>query len=195
MVVAQEGMSASNNFKVTVTSGSKGDFFNIGQITSMLGQQFLNGRRIQPSLSNGRRTLCHYPPDMEASPSVYDDSLLFESRGFVQNSFMHGLNPREFFFHAMTGREGITDTAMKTATSGYIQRRMIKLTEDVQIQYDQSVRGVKRNVIQFLYGHSGLDPSMSAFVNGKECTTHVDRLAKRFNTQFENQQLKGRSTT
>ena len=84
-------------------------------------------------LNKGKRTLPHYPFDL---PKEKD----YESKGFIKNSFSHGLNPREFFFHAMTGREGITDTGMKTATTGYIQRKMVKVAEDFNVKYDGTVR-------------------------------------------------------
>ena len=123
-----------NNFLSTVTSGSKGDFFNIAQITGLLGQQNFSGARIEPSLNNNTRTLPHYPFHKLSKEVEY------ESRGFIKNSFIHGIDPREFWFHAITGREGVTDTAMKTAQSGYIQRRMVKIGEDIQVKNDVTVR-------------------------------------------------------
>jgi DNA-directed RNA polymerase beta' subunit len=106
MKIAKDAMSPTNNFLSTVYSGSKGDFFNIAQLTGLLGQQNLFGKRVQPTLSNGKRTLPHYPFDKMDNEDEY------ESRGFVRHSFIEGLNPQEFFFHAMSGREGICDTAM-----------------------------------------------------------------------------------
>ena len=112
MSIAQKALEEDNNFLATVISGAKGDYFNIAQITGLLGQQNLNGERIQPLLSNYKRTLPHYPFEKEE----YSEDMQFESSGFIRSSFIHGLNPREYFFHAMTGREGITDTAMKSVT-------------------------------------------------------------------------------
>ena len=103
MKIAKDAMSPTNNFLSTVYSGSKGDFFNIAQLTGLLGQQNLFGKRVQPTLSNGKRTLPHYPFEKMDSEDSY------ESRGFVRHSFIEGLNPQEFFFHAMSGREGICD--------------------------------------------------------------------------------------
>ena len=77
--------------------------------------------------------------------------------GFVENSYLRGLTPQEFFFHAMGGREGLIDTAIKTASTGYIQRRLVKAMEDVTLQYDGTVRNSLGDVIQFLYGEDGLD--------------------------------------
>src|SRR6185437_5550518 len=80
-----------------------------------------------------------------------------ESRGFVENSYLRGLTPQEFFFHAMGGREGLIDTAVKTSETGYIQRRLVKAMEDVMVQYDSTVRNSTGDIIQFLYGEDGID--------------------------------------
>ena len=74
-----------------------------------------------------------------------------------QNSYLKGLTPQEFFFHAMGGREGLVDTAVKTAETGYIQRRLVKAMEDVMVQYDASVRNALGEIIQFVYGEDGMD--------------------------------------
>jgi hypothetical protein len=79
-----------------------------------------------------------------------------ESRGFVQNSYLMGLTPQEFYFHAMGGREGIIDTAIKTSETGYIQRRLIKSLEDITVCYDGTVRNSAGCIIQFLYGEDGM---------------------------------------
>ena len=101
--IAKDSLSKNNNFLSTVQSGSKGDFFNIAQIAGLLGQQNLKGRRVPLSLNHGKRSLPHYPfgemiPEME-----------YESRGFIDRGFLRGLTPRQFYFHAMSGREGICD--------------------------------------------------------------------------------------
>lgn len=177
--IAKGSLDKSNNFLTTVQSGSKGAVFNIAQITGLLGQQNLKGRRVPLYLSQGRRTLPHYPfgelpPEME-----------YESRGFIASSFIHGLNPREFYFHAMSGREGISDTAMGTATSGYMQRRIVKLTEDIKIQYDGTVRDIVGNIYQVAYGETGIDPSRTVKVEGKQEICDVSRIVARLNMQHE----------
>lgn len=182
MNIAQKALRPDNNFIKTVVSGAKGDYFNIAQITGLLGQQNLNGQRIHPSLSNNKRTLPHYPID----PSQYTDDMRYESRGFIKSSFTKGLSAREFYFHAMTGREGITDTAMKTATSGYIQRRMIKLAEDIQIKYDGTVRNSNGNIIQFCYGDNNLDPVHTIFHKSSQpFACNVERLVHQLNNRAE----------
>jgi DNA-directed RNA polymerase beta' subunit len=103
MKIAKESMNKDNNFLDTVGSGSKGDFFNIAQLTGLLGQQNILGKRVKPMMNHGTRSLPHYPFKGISKSREY------ESRGFVRHSFIRGLNPQEFFFHAMSGREGICD--------------------------------------------------------------------------------------
>ena len=101
--IAKDSLDQNNNFLSTVKSGSKGDYFNVAQITGLLGQQNLLGQRINPILNNGKRTLPHYPLEDLTIEMEY------ESRGFIDSSFISGLNPRQFYFHAMSGREGCCD--------------------------------------------------------------------------------------
>ena len=177
--IAKDSFSEDNNFLSTVKSGSKGDFFNIAQITGLLGQQNLRGARVPLLLNNGKRSLPHYPfenisPEME-----------YESRGFIASSFIEGLNPREFYFHAMSGREGISDTAMGTATSGYMQRRIIKLTEDIKIQYDGTVRDVNGHIYQVIYGENDLDPTCTVKVGKDQEFCDMGRLVNKLNMLHE----------
>ena len=177
--IAKDSLDKCNNFLSTVISGSKGDFFNITQITGLLGQQNLKGQRVPLVMNHGRRSLPHYPfSDLSLESE-------FESRGFIVNSFIHGLNPREFYFHAMSGREGITDTAMGTATSGYMQRRIVKLTEDIKIQYDGTVRDATGKIYQMAYGDSGIDPTMTTKVNGIQEACDIGRLIEKLNKKYE----------
>ena len=103
-----------------------------------LGQQNIDGKSIPDGWTD--RTLPHFPK--------YDDGP--ESRGFVDSSFIEGLTPQEFFFHAMGGREGLIDTAVKTSETGYIQRRMIKSLEDLKIAADGTVRNEMKEIVQFI---------------------------------------------
>ena len=91
-------------------------------------------------------------------PPFHKDNNSPVARGFVRNSFLSGLDPEEFFFHAMGGREGIIDTAIKTAESGYMQRKLIKALEDVMVKYDLTIRGYNNNIYQFIYGNNGFNP-------------------------------------
>ncbi|KAJ2725253.1 DNA-directed RNA polymerase II core subunit rpo21 [Coemansia sp. Benny D115] len=138
-------LKETNNVRQMVDAGSKGSFINVSQMTSCVGPQNVEGKRI--AFGFKYRTLPHFTKD-DYSP---------ESRGFVRNSYLRGLIPQEFFFHAMGGREGLIDTAVKTAETGYIQRRLIKALEDIMCQYDGTVRNSLGQVVQFVYGEDGMD--------------------------------------
>lgn len=140
----QGSLKNNNHLKNMVIAGSKGNVTNISQIIACVGQQNVEGKRI-PFYFN-KRTLPHFTKD-DFGP---------ESRGFVENSYLSGLTPQEFFFHAMGGREGLIDTAVKTSETGYIQRRLVKALEDVMVKYDGTVRNSQQHVIQFLYGEDGM---------------------------------------
>ncbi|KAI5859082.1 DNA-directed RNA polymerase II subunit [Tricharina praecox] len=141
----EKSLKDLNNAIQMARSGSKGSNINISQMTAVVGQQSVEGKRIPFGFKY--RTLPHFTKD-DYSP---------EARGFVENSYLRGLTPQEFFFHAMAGREGLIDTAVKTAETGYIQRRLVKALEDVMAKYDGTVRNSLGDVIQFVYGEDGLD--------------------------------------
>lgn len=128
-----------------ITSKSKGNKINVAQMIGCVGQQNVDGRRIPYGFDG--RTLPHY--------TKFDDGP--ESRGFVESSFIKGLTPQEFFFHAMGGREGLIDTAVNTSETGYIQRKLVKAMEDCKVYYDMSVRNASGAIIQYLYGEDGMD--------------------------------------
>ncbi|KMZ91389.1 DNA-directed RNA polymerase III largest subunit [Plasmodium vivax Mauritania I] len=142
---------------IMFNSGAKGALINIAQMIACVGQQNVTGQRIQNGFIN--RTLPHFNFHCKDS----------ESRGFVQNSFYTGLNPTEFFFHTMSGREGLVDTAVKTAETGYMQRRLMKALEDLSIHYDFSVRSCDKQIVQFIYGDDALNPS---FVDNNNSYAH-----------------------
>jgi len=137
----------SNNIAVMVESGAKGSAINISQILSSVGQQSVEGNRIR--MGYGNRTL----------PMFSKNDHSAGARGFVCNSYGTGLTATEYFFHAMGGREGLVDTAVKTAATGYIQRRLSKAQEGLQVCHDYSVRNTIGNVLQFYYGGDGFYPT------------------------------------
>ena len=143
--IGRNSLSKDNRFVIMVNAGSKGGDLNISQMISCLGQQEVDGKRIPYGYEN--RTLPHY--------TKYDDSP--NARGFVESSFISGLTPEELFFHAMGGRTGLIDTAVKTSQTGYIQRRLIKGMEDLKVEYDMTVRNNKGKIIEFSYGDDGID--------------------------------------
>jgi DNA-directed RNA polymerase II subunit RPB1 len=138
-------LADENRLIAMVKAGSKGSTINIAQMMACVGQQAPEGKRIPYGFTD--RTLPHY--------KKYDDGA--EARGFVESSFIEGLTPQEFFFHAMSGREGLIDTAVKTADTGYIQRQLVKAMEDLVVQYDGTVRDSRMNITQFHYGEDGIN--------------------------------------
>jgi len=187
MKIAKEAMKESNNFLSTVYSGAKGDFFNIAQITGLLGQQNIFGKRVCATLNNGTRTLPHYPLVKEGKGNGMSKEREYESKGFIRHSFIRSLSPEEYFFHAMSGREGICDTGMNTAKSGYIQRKIVKVMEDIQVQYDGTVRDIAGNIYQFAYGENGWDPWNVVHVNGELEMCDISRLIDNLNYEYENE--------
>jgi len=143
--IGRKSLEKSNRFVIMVNAGSKGSEINISQMISCLGQQVVDSKRIPYGFEN--RTLPHY--------TKFDDSP--RARGFVESSFISGLTPEELFFHAMGGRVGLIDTAVKTSQTGYIQRRLIKGLEDLKVEYDMTVRNNKQKIVQFKYGDDGID--------------------------------------
>ena len=143
--IGLKSLGKDNRFVIMVNAGSKGSDLNISQMISCLGQQNVDGKRIPYGFEN--RTLPHF--------TKYDDSP--SARGFVESSYINGLSPQELFFHAMGGRVGLIDTAVKTSTTGYIQRRLIKGLEDLMVSYDMTVRTNKNQLVQFAYGDDNID--------------------------------------
>lgn len=141
----RQNLSKDNRFLMIVESGSKGSLVNISQMISCLGQTNVDGKRIAYGFED--RTLPHF--------KKFDDSP--GARGFIENSYISGLTAPELFFHAMGGRIGLIDTAVKTSSTGYIQRRLIKGLEDLKVEYDMTVRNNRGKVIQFSYGDDGID--------------------------------------
>ena len=143
--IGRNNLDKDNRFVIMVNAGSKGSDLNISQMISCLGQQNVQGKRIPYGFNN--RTLPHY--------NKFDDSP--RARGFVENSYINGLDPDELFFHAMGGRTGLIDTAVKTSQTGYIQRRLIKGLEDLKVEYDMTVRNNMGKIVQFSYGDDCID--------------------------------------
>ena len=143
--IAVDSLNSDNRFVMIVKSGSKGSMLNISQMISCVGQQSIDGKRVPYGFEN--RTLPHF--------RKYDDSP--GARGFVKNSYISGLTAPELFFHAMGGRMGLIDTAVKTSQTGYIQRRLVKGLEDLKVEYDGTVRNNMGKIIQFTYGEDGID--------------------------------------
>jgi DNA-directed RNA polymerase subunit A' len=134
-----------NNVNKMIKAKARGSMLNVTQIACSVGQQVLNGKRIDFGYTE--RTL----------PFFKRGDLSPVSRGFIESSFMSGLKPVEFFFGAMTGRDGLMDTALRTPKSGYLYRRLANALQDLLMAYDGTVRDGSKNIIQFVYGLDGMD--------------------------------------
>lgn len=139
------GKLKDNRFLSMVDSGSKGNKTNIIQIISEVGQQRLDGK-IMPD-SYLRRPM----------PYFTKDDLSIATRGLAENSYLEGLGPIEYLYVAIEGRLGLISTSIKTAETGYIQRKLIKVLEEVYVAYDNTLRNSSNNIIQYLYGGDGFD--------------------------------------
>ncbi|MGC2385744.1 MAG: DNA-directed RNA polymerase subunit A' [Nitrososphaeraceae archaeon] len=146
---ADRAFPDDNSGIIMASTGARGSTLNIGQMTAALGQQSIRGKRIQKGYHN--RSLPHFKKN-DPNP---------DSKGFIKSNYRDGLSPLEFFFHAMGGREGLVDTAVRTQQSGYMQRRLINALEHLKIEYDHTVRDPHGNIIQYLYGEDGVDPAKS----------------------------------
>ena len=144
--IADQHFGDDNPAVVMARSGARGSMLNLTQMAGSVGQQAVRGERINRGYED--RTLAHYEPD----------DLSAEAHGFVENSYRGGLTPEEFFFHAMGGREGLVDTAVRTSKSGYLQRRLINALSELEAQYDGTVRDTSGRIIQFEFGEDGTSP-------------------------------------
>ncbi|TLY08476.1 MAG: DNA-directed RNA polymerase subunit A' [Thaumarchaeota archaeon] len=147
--LADKSFDETNAGRIMATTGARGSSLNIGQMAGALGQQSIRGRRIHKGYSN--RALPHFKEN-DTNP---------DAKGFVKSNYREGLSTLEFFFHAMGGREGLVDTAVRTQQSGYMQRRLINALEHLKLEYDGTVRDPHGHIIQFLYGEDGIDVAKS----------------------------------
>lgn len=146
---ADQSFDESNSARIMATTGARGSSLNIGQMAGALGQQSRRGKRLLKGYNN--RALPHYKEN-DNNPDAH---------GFVKSNYRDGLSTLEFFFHAMAGREGLVDTAVRTQQSGYMQRRLINALEHIKLEYDGTVRDPHGHIIQFLYGEDGIDVAKS----------------------------------
>ena len=145
--VVQQNVSPSNAFLAMSEAGSKGSKLNLSQISGALGLQIVLGKRAVAR--QNCRTL----------PCFSNGETSVNAAGFVQNSYVNGVSPTELFAIAQSGREGLVDTAVKTATSGYLQRTLIKGLEDLVCTYDGTIRNAQGSVVQFAYGNDNFHPT------------------------------------
>jgi len=166
---AENAFALDNSGLIMTQTGARGSSLNIGQMTAVVGQQSVRGKRIMRGYLE--RALPHFKLG-DPSPTA---------RGFVDASYREGLDPVEFFFHSMGGREGLVDTAVRTQQSGYMQRRLINALEHLRVEYDGTVRNSTGDIIQFQYGEDGVDPAKSD--HGK--AVNVARIAEQIRIMVE----------
>ncbi|KAI9305749.1 hypothetical protein BJ944DRAFT_161146 [Cunninghamella echinulata] len=161
--VCMTELNMYNSPSIMARCGSKGSQINVSQMVACVGQQIISGTRIPNGFQD--RSLPHFLKHSKSPPA----------KGFVRNSFYTGLSPTEFLFHAVSGREGLVDTAVKTAETGYMARRLMKGFEDLTTHYDLSVRNSEGAILQFCYGADGLDPMT---IEGDGIPVEFDRNLK-----------------
>ena len=167
--VAERYLGLDNHAVIMAVTGARGNILNITQMAACLGQQSVRGKRIFRGYRG--RVLPHFEKG----------SLDARSHGFVRSSYKKGLSPTEFFFHAMGGREGLVDQAVRTAQSGYMQRRLVNALQDLKAEYDGTVRDSRGTIIQFVYGEDGVDPSKAD--HGK--AVDIDKIITKVKAKYE----------
>ena len=146
-IIKDDLTSDSNPVVMMAKTGARGSYVNLTQMCAFVGQESLEGKRIYRGFTN--RTTSHFPKN----------DLGLKSRGFVGRSYKEGLGPVEFFFDAMNSRENLMDKSLHTRHSGYMERRLINAMQDLHVAYDRTVRDSHNNIVQFMAGEDGLDPS------------------------------------
>ena len=111
-------------------SGAKGSLMNIIQMKTSLGPQLVNGAMIKKyrTSSFGNRVLSS-DPFGSLSNTIF-------TKGYIKGSFLDGLNPQQMFLHAISSRINLLDTALKTANSGYMSRKIWKCLEDAVVHHN-----------------------------------------------------------
>ena len=145
--IVKKEFPKENPVNYMIASGGGGNILNITQMACSVGQQALWGKRIDIGYNN--RTLSFFKKE-DLSPI---------SKGFIKSSFIKGLRPDEFFFGAITGRDSLMDTALRTPKSGYLYRRLANALQDLRVEYDGTIRDGNNNIIQYEYGGDGIDVS------------------------------------
>ncbi len=149
--ISAEYLGMKNEAVIMAKTGARGNMINLAQMSACVGQQSVRGNRIMRGYRD--RTLPHFKRgDLSA-----------DAHGFVNSSFRSGLTPIEFFMHACGGREGLVDTAVRTSSSGYMQRRLVNAMQDLASHYDRTVRNSTGEIIQFKFGEDNVDPAKSDF--------------------------------
>jgi DNA-directed RNA polymerase subunit A' len=167
--IAEKYLGEDNHAAVMARTGARGSLLNITMMAGCVGQQAVRGGRVFRGYRG--RTLPHFEKG----------SLSAKSHGFVRSCYKKGLSPTEYFFHAMGGREGLVDQAVRTAQSGYMQRRLVNALQDLKAEYDGTVRDSKGLIVQFAYGEDCVDPSKAD--HGK--AVDLDKIFTKVKSKYE----------
>jgi DNA-directed RNA polymerase subunit A' len=165
--IAGKYLGMENAAVVMATSGARGSLLNLTQMAGCVGQQAVRGERIRRGYAG--RTLSNF----------HTGDLGAAAHGFVKNSYKSGLSPTEYFFHAIGGREGLVDTAVRTSQSGYLQRRLVNALQDLEVQYDGTVKDTRGMIIQFKYGEDGINPMKSEHVKPQAIRRIIESVTKK----------------
>jgi DNA-directed RNA polymerase subunit A' len=144
--IAERALGMDNHAVIIPRVGAKGSLINVTQMVACIGQTALRGKRILRGYTN------------KALPHFREDDISPKARGFIGHSYKQGLTPIEYFFHSMSGRDALVDKGIRTARSGYMQRRLINALLDILLMQDRTVRDSSGTIIQFVYGEDGADP-------------------------------------
>jgi len=147
--VVTKSLDRTKNTLIMSISGARGNIINLAQMAAVVGQQALRGKRIERGYK-GRTLSCFKQNDLRPA-----------AHGFIRRGFRQGLKPHEFFFMAMTGRDSLMDTALRTPKSGYLYRRLANALQDLKVEYDGTVRNSAGRIVQFEYGEDSIDVSKS----------------------------------
>ncbi|MFC7249390.1 DNA-directed RNA polymerase subunit A' [Halomicroarcula sp. GCM10025324] len=184
--IAEDHFDDDNPAVVMAESGARGSMLNLTQMAGCVGQQAVRGERINRGYEG--RTLSHFE----------EGDLSADAHGFVEASYRSGLSPKEFFFHAMGGREGLVDTAVRTSKSGYLQRRLINALSELETQYDGTVRDTSDTIVQFEFGEDGTSP-VNVSSSQDEAAVDVEQIAdsvlnEEFGSEREKESFLGQRT-
>ena len=147
--IVSDYSNKETHMMIMADSGARGNLLNLAQMAACVGQQAMRGKRIEKGY-NERTLSCFKKGDLGP-----------EAHGFISDGFKKGLNPREFFFASMTGRDSLMDTALRTPKSGYLYRRLANALQDLKVEYDNTVRDSNKKIVQFDYGEDRIDVSKS----------------------------------
>ena len=161
-------MPSTHNLKIMIDAGSKFKLESIGEISGCLGQVDYAGKRAPKTYNN--RNLPYFHQNDDTGPA----------RGFIEHGLLKGLTLPEFYFHHYQAREGLIDTSLKTAESGYMQRKLVKACEDSMVKYDGTVRNASNRIQQFIYGDSGVDTIKQVSYNIKYVMLSNEEIALKY---------------